>query len=246
MLIKEIEPIDKPGINFLTKQEMQANDIINTIIELPLRKACEIFRKKGIETFMSSANKNNILRKGEKRKEKADVHGSGQEFFYPPPDFRDAGKGYAWIMLNFDTLSDENKDYIFSLEERKGKNGNNIGEKAIWFVHPHPITNIEYRLKIGDLDYDFLKSVVSEGEIIPEKQMIDERLVEFEKRSIVLAYNSGMYKSDQVVILRMPINEETTVEQVDEYFSQLANSFKSQVQIQKKENNDIETDDERI
>ena len=48
MLIKEIEPIDKPGINFLTKQEMEANDIINTIIELPLRKACEIFRKKGI------------------------------------------------------------------------------------------------------------------------------------------------------------------------------------------------------
>lgn len=65
------------------------------------------------------------------------------------------------------------------------------------------------------------------------------------KRSIVLAYNSGMYQSDQVAILRMPINEETTVEQVDEYFSQLANSFKSQVQAQKKEDKDIETDDER-
>lgn len=75
--------------------------------------------------------------------------------------------------------------------------------------------------------------------------MIDERLVEFEKRSIVLAYNSGMYESDQVVILRMPINDETTVKQVDECFSQLANSFKSQVQTQKKENKDTETDDER-
>ena len=38
MLIKEIEPIDKPGINFLTKQDMEASDIINTIILLLLRK----------------------------------------------------------------------------------------------------------------------------------------------------------------------------------------------------------------
>ena len=97
-----------------------------------------------------------------------------------------------------------------------------------------------------NLQSSIYKNIAYDALIVQyEKQMIDERLVEFEKRSIVLAYNSGMYKSDQVVILRMPINDETTVKQVDEYFSQLANSFKSQVQTQKKENNDIETDDER-
>ena len=41
-------------------------------------------------------------------------------------------------MISFESLSDENKDLLFELEKRKGANGENIGEKAIWFVsHYH-------------------------------------------------------------------------------------------------------------
>lgn len=179
MLINEIEPIDKVGINLLQKDD--AEKIIDEIIELPLRKACKVFRQKGIETLMSSANKNNVLNKGEKPKEKEDVYGNGQQWRYPRPSFEDAGKGYAWIMINFDTLSDENKDWLFSLEERNG-------QKAIWFVHPCEMGNIEYDLKVGKYDYEFLKQTMPEKEI-PKNIQVDPKLVEFKKRHIVLGYN---------------------------------------------------------
>ena len=44
MLIKEIEPIDEIGVNLLEVENFK--QIIEGIIELPLRKPCEIFRQK--------------------------------------------------------------------------------------------------------------------------------------------------------------------------------------------------------
>ena len=67
MLINQIEPINEAAINLL---EDDTTNIIDKIIELPLRKACKIFKEKGIETVMSSANKNNVLKSGEKTIEK--------------------------------------------------------------------------------------------------------------------------------------------------------------------------------
>lgn len=52
---------------------------IKEIVESPLVKACEIFWDKNIQTYESSANSENIK------------------------------SGIAWIRINFDTLSDENK-----------------------------------------------------------------------------------------------------------------------------------------
>lgn len=65
MLITDIEPIDKWGKNLLKEEDSTAEEIIDTIIEKPLRAACRIFREKGIRTVMSSANKNNVLKEGE-------------------------------------------------------------------------------------------------------------------------------------------------------------------------------------
>lgn len=227
MLIKDIEPIDKAGVNLLKHDN--PNMLINEIIELPLRKACEIFRKKGIETFMSSANKNNVLKQGEKRIEKEDIYVKSEnatieQMLKPPALFYEAGKGYAWIMLDFDTLSDENKDWLFSLEERKGSNGEKIGEKAVWFAHPSEMGNLEYSIRIGKCDKESLREVLQEEEI-PQNVEFDKRLAEFEKRHIVLM---GVY-SMQTVVLRMPIDEQTTVEEVEEYFLKLAKSFKTQI-----------------
>lgn len=224
MLVSEVEPIDKVGVNLLKTDDAEV--VINTIIELPLRNACRKLMEKGVETFMSSANKNNVLKQGEKPKEKNDVYGNGQNLMSPHPTFEDAGKGYAWVMINFDTLSDDNKDLLFSLEERKGPNGESIGEKAIWFVHPFEMGNLIYDMKIGKYDYDFLRKIISEDEI-PKDIQVDAKLAEFERRHIVLGYNPERY-STQTVILRMPINEQTTVEEVDEYFTKFAEVFKDQ------------------
>ena len=186
MLITDIEPIDKWGKNLLTEKD--PDKVIDDIIEEPLRKACKVFRKKGIKTVMSSANKNNVLEDGDKPIEKADVYGSGQQFLKDRPTYEDAGKGYAWIMLDFETFSDENKDWLFSLEGRKGENGEPLGEKAIWFVNPCEMGSIKYSLKVGKIDYELLEATMPK-EKIPRGIEIDERAKEFEKRHIVLAYH---------------------------------------------------------
>ena len=165
MLITDIEPIDKWGKNLLKEEEYNAEKLIDAIIEAPLRTACRIFRQKGIQTVMSSANKNNVLKAGEKPIEKQDVYGSGQQFREDRPTYEDAGKGYAWIMLDFDTLSDENKDWLFSLEGRKGENGEPLGEKAIWFVNPCEMGSIKYSLKVGKIDYELLEATMPKEKI---------------------------------------------------------------------------------
>lgn len=232
MLISEISPIDKMGTNLL--ERIDAEDAIEEIIELPLRKACVAFRKKGIKTLMSSANKNNVLHQGEEPKEKENLYKTKDgDTIISPVMFDEAGKGYAWIMLDFNSLSDENKDWLFKLEERKDKNNVRIGEKGVWFVQPCEIQNLEYGLKVGKYDYESLKQEVPENKM-PKNVRYDKRLAEFYKRHIVLAYNWAMY-SLQTVILRMPVNEQTTVEEVEQYFTQLAESFKEQVKQKEQE-----------
>lgn len=224
MLINEVEPINEAAINLL---QDNANDIIDERIELPLRKACKIFKQKGIETVMSSANKNNVLKPGEQAIEKEDVYGSVEKLF-ENHFFLEAGKGYAWIMLNFNTLSDENKDLLFELETRKGKNGEKIGEKLIWFVHPTEMTgNIEFSLRSGKYDSDYLRLCLPEKEI-PKNIVVDNKLIEFEKRHIVLLY-PWTDSSTEAVFLRMPINEQTTIEEVEQYFVDFAECFKNQI-----------------
>ena len=122
MYIKDVEPNGSIGINLLDK--INAEELIDRMIEEPLKKPCQAFYKKGIKTVMSSANKNNIVPSGEKPKRKEDV--KGRWIFLDSPTFEDAGVGYAWIMLDFDDLCDENKEILLRLEERKDENEENV------------------------------------------------------------------------------------------------------------------------
>ena len=201
MLISEIEPIDYRGVNLLNFDA--TTKYIEGIIELPLRNACKIFKQKGIETVMSSANKNNLLSYGESPIERDEV--LQKEAPSTRLSYEAAGKGYAWIMLNFDTLSEENKQWLFSLEERKNDVGEQIGQKAVWFAHP----------------YELPKHL--------------QKSEEFEKKRVLLSYHDGLYPKSSV-FLRMPLTNQTTAEEVDSYFSQLAESFKSQTRENKKGN----------
>lgn len=215
MLISDIESIELFGVNLLDQDD--SLNLIDEIIELPLRKSCKIFKEKGIETVMSSANKNNILSLGEKRIEKEDI--KGKEYFLPLPTFKDAGKGYAWIMLNFDTLSDENKELVFSLESK-------LGDNYIWFAHPFRLGNLDYQIKVGIYTYDELKSWLSEDEI-PKGIEFDKYASEFEHRHIILSYNDRY--PPNTVILRYPINLDTKVSEVETYYASLAERFNNQL-----------------
>ena len=201
MLINEIRPITDRGMNFIKMEA--AEKYIDGKIELPLRNACKIFKSKGIETVMSSANINNLLQPGEHSFEREDllkVQDSKER-----PSYEMVGKGYAWIMINFETLSEENKEWLFSLEDRKKEKGEPIGQKAVWFVHPY---NMPKHLQKSE---------------------------EFEKRCMLISYHDGLYPKS-AVFLRMPLTEETTVEEVDSYFTKLAESFKEQ-KLEKKRDN---------
>ena len=229
MYIKDIEPIGDVGVELLKKEN--AEEIIDRIIEEPLKKPIKDFYSKGIRTVMSSANKNNIVPKGEKSKKKEDVK-SGY-LFLDGATFEDAGVGYAWIMLDFDTLSYENKEMLFRLEERTDENGNKVGEEAIWFVHPTIMGNIDYQMKTGRFNYSLLGPSAKDEKPI-EIVEVDPQYVKFEDKAIILPYNNR-YPAN-TVILRLPVNENTTAEEVEEYFCKIAELLKSQ-RVKKAEKN---------
>lgn len=202
MLVSEIKKIGKVGKNLLDNKD--AEEIIEIIIEKPLQKACKECKEKNIETVMSSANKNNIVRKNKKRIDKKDIIEKIKQ--HKMQNFMQAGKGYAWLMLNYNTLSDKNKEIIFSLEEE-------LGEDVIWFVKENftdSMNVIRKRLKMK-----------------PMIQKFDDKYTDkFQEKQLLLMYNNK-YPTRNVFI-RMPINENTKVEDVEKYFSKIISKLVKQ------------------
>lgn len=199
MLVSEVKPIGKVGKNLLKSKN--ADEIIEAIIEKPLQKACKLCKNKQIETSMSSANKKNIVKANKKVVNKKDIIEMNKKGKYPT--FIQAGKGYAWIMLNYNTLSDENRKVLFALE-------NSLGEDTIWFVkscYVETMNKLRKVLKIKPLVENF----------------DDAFAEEFKKRQLLLMYNNKYPRRS--VFIRMPINETTTVEQVEEYFTHIINKL---------------------
>ncbi len=190
MLVKEVKPIGIFGKKLIGDES--ADKIIDKIIELPLRKACKIFKNKNIETNMSSSNKKNLPKEGDKRVEKEDLK-IDNEFHYFGPNFTNVGKGYAWIMINYDTLSNENKEKIFELQDR-------LSEKCVWLVY----------------SMYFVKYHSEEAEYNDYKKRFDEK-------SFRLVYNNKYPR--RAVFLRMPLSQDTTTEEVEEYFVKIADEM---------------------
>lgn len=193
MLIKEIKPIGKVGKDLLKCEN--SDQVIDKIIELPLRKACKILKNKNIETNMSSSNRKNLPKKGKKRIEKEDLE-IDDKIHYFKPNFISAGKGYAWIMLNYDKLSEENKNKIYDLK-------NDLGESIIWLVYSM------YYAKFPK-----------------EDKIYGEYEKRFDNDSFRMVYNNKYPK--RAVFIRMPIDDNTTVEEVEEYFCKIADKMLQQ------------------
>lgn len=200
MIISEVKPIGKVGKNLL--KDKNSYEIIEKIIEKPLQKACIECKEKNIETVMSSANKNNLVKKNENIIHRLDV----VEKKHKIQTFAEAGKGYAWLMINYNTLSDKNRNIFFSLEKE-------LGEDAIWFVKSNYIdamNSIRRRLK--------MKEIVEKFD--------DKYANEFKEKQLLLMYNNNY--PNRNVFIRMPINEETKVEEIEEYFSKIISKLEKQ------------------
>lgn len=179
--------------------------IIKNYIEKPLQKACKQFKNKNIETCMSSANKSNIIIGNKNKIQKTDILNGMKH--HKIQTFLQAGRGYAWIMVNYNNLSQENKKVVFSLK-------NEIGDDNIWFVKP---TGSKFFKKMQNI-FNLNDVILSSG---------DEFDKQFEENEIVLMYNTNKYPGRSVFI-RMPIDETTEVEDVENYFDKIVSKFEKQ------------------
>lgn len=192
MLVSEVKRIGKVGKNLL--ENKNADEIIELIIEKPLQKACKQCKEKNIETVMSSANKKNILKENQKRVKRKDYLERAQK--HKLQNFLQAGKGYAWLMINYNTLSDENREIIFSLEKE-------LGEDVIWFVKSSYVETMNAIRKPLKLK-------------LMEEKFEDKYAKKFQERQLLVMYNNKYPRRN--VFIRMPIDKKTKVEEVEKYF----------------------------
>lgn len=202
MLISQIKPIGKVGKKLLENED--SNRIIEKIIEKPLQKACKQCKEKNIETVMSSCNKNNLVKKEKNRINKKEVLSKIKNNRIQ--NFLQAGKGYAWIMINYNTLSEENKEILYEIEEEKG-------EESIWFVKTD---FIELRNKI--------RRIFKLKEI--DEYRNDKYAKKFKEKEVMLRYNNKY--PDKNVFIRMPIYQYTEVEDIELYFDRIISKLKKQ------------------
>jgi len=204
--IRDIKPIGfEPGAPINEKS-------IETFIEPPLIEPIRKMNEMGIKTVGSGANKNNT---------KDSVHRINN---VPVP--YDFGNHHAFIVMDFDKLSSENKQKIeelyneFNLEKSESEFYN--GKIVIY-----GITSGETGATMDC--YKHLK--------LGERELYDQRTKEvdeffFENRDYIIATNFP----ERVVILRCPIDENTKSESVTNYFDGFANYLFDQNEI-KNDNN---------
>ena len=203
MLVCEVKRNLSNGKNLLETDN--PNLIIDKLVEKPLQKACKEFKYKNIETCMSSSNKSNILKSEKKYVTKKEILNKAQK--HRLQTFLQAGKGCAWIMINYNTLSKENKEIVFSLKDK-------LGEDIIWFVKP-TFANFYKKLQ------NFFKQndvVLSSG---------DEYDKKFEDEQLILMYNTNQYPGRSVFI-RMPIDNKTTIKDVEDFYDKITEKFVKQ------------------
>lgn len=202
MLVSEVKRIGKVGKNLL--ENKNADEIIDLIIEKPLQKACKQCKEKNIETVMSSANKKNILKENQRRVKRKDYLERAQK--HKLQNFFQAGKGYAWLMINYNTLSDENRKIIYSLEKE-------LGEDAIWFVKSSYVETMNAIRKPLKLK-------------LMEEKFEDKYAKRFQERQLLVMYNNKYPRRN--VFIRMPIDEKTKVEEVEKYFEDVISKLTKQ------------------
>lgn len=202
MLVKEVKRIGKVGKNLLKNKN--SDEIIELIIEKPLQKACKECKQKNIETVMSSANKKNVLKDNSKRVKRSEYKEEEKNNILQK--FYQVGKGCAWLMINYNTLSDENRKIFFDLEEE-------LGEDVIWFVKSSYI--------------EFLNSFRKPLKLKEKVENFEDKYAnKFKERQLLMMYNNKYPRRS--IFVRMPIDENTKVEDVEEYFTKINNRLVKQ------------------
>lgn len=245
ILVKDVEPIIYNGnISF---DDPISYDIC---IESPVRNACKILNSLGIKTIMSGCNKNNVNSKNKpssdnllfsraiklnlaaelKNKKVYDTkYGVGNDYFF--------GNGFAWIAIDWDKLSEENKEILIGL---------NNGTEPV-AICENGVSALKDNCKVNDtissqsILFDFFETIsITPSRPFEEPLSIYRRFnnllekkdnydIIYDGISSILVNNNSFYKNGihyRTAILKYPINENTTIEEVDQYFCCLLRKFK--------------------
>lgn len=223
MKVLEVERIDGDSVI------INSADDLYKLIELPLLESCKIFKELGVRTVMSSCNKHDVLNKDiPRRKNVTFKDGINRDWSF--------SNGYAWILLDFKSMSSENQENLlslcdennFSLVEKLPENGKKafLDLCKLNSVVPSNKELIEF------------VTIPRTGRSVPEELIAryeefentnprpnDPLYVEFYKKKHTLFLFPYITHG---VLLRYPLNNETTVEEVNNYFVELANTFSNQ------------------
>lgn len=207
ILVKNIEPIRFDG-----EIDIDNEMALYMCIEPPVRNACMILNEMGITTLMSSANKVDV----ENKNKKIDYfrNRSGEHF--------NIGNGYAWIMIDWESLSQYNKQKLIML---------NNGTIPIELSDKEK-ENLAHNCEINNFP-------VSQKELVSFFQIVSERLLSIRDRTVLklevnsnednyfdqnrrgYACNNSLCNHGdnyRTVVIRYPLDESTTVYQVNNYF----------------------------
>lgn len=230
-LVKDVTKLSCDGEIPLDDEIMQ-----KLCIEAPVRKACINLSKNGIKTLMSSANVENILSRDIKVDESRVYIGQNEPWVI--------GNGYAWIMLDWDQLSDENKSYLISI--RNDDLELDLSEKEN--INLRYLSELNGKKKSQDQLIKFYEYVD-----IPKEEValfgFDSTMV-VDKMQLSLLPRDNFYDSNKVyllghnslnnhlqngsnhfrtVVIRYPMDEFTTVDDVENFYNKISlNMIKNQ------------------
>lgn len=103
--VEEINPIWADKVTILSVEDLDG------VVELPLLNACKELFKKNIRTIMSSCNNYNLLGYEKYANDiKYNLTNTMRQLYA-------YGEGYAYIMLDYDSLDDENKSIIHQMHD---------------------------------------------------------------------------------------------------------------------------------
>lgn len=204
-LVKDVECFPYDGEIPLDDEVMQ-----KLFLEKPTRKACLDLTKNGIPTLMSSANQKNVL-----NREKIDE----EKIYIGQDDPWVIGNGYAWIMLDWDDLDDDNKQYLISILEGKTNVGGSSPLETIKFYEYVDVS----REVASSFDYD-------SGRIIDNTQLTPiENDDYYDLNKVYLMGHNSLNnrarkkKSNHLrtVAIKYPLTETTTVQEVEEFYNRI-------------------------
>ncbi len=224
MKVLEVDRIDNDSV------EVGSVDDLDKIIELPLLESCKIFYNLGVRTVMSSCNKTDVSSKNIPRR---------KNFSFYNKVYRDwsFSNGYAWILIDFSSMSSDNQKYLlslyddnnYSLVEKLPENAKRAFADLCKLNEATP-SNKEL------IEFVTIPNIHAKMTTPPMMKMYEE-IDNRNPRPDDPIYKEFYSKKhplfttpyiERGVLLRYPLNEETTVEEVNKYFVELANSLTPQ------------------